>query len=150
MASATSTVPAVLDALVQRLGAALPGVQVGDGQPLDVADDVVLVAFTGEPGEASVTSTRTREQMAADPDREQYEVICMVSSWRGAERDAKTVRDRTYELIDVMASELAGDQTLGGLVMSARLRSEALTQYQTHDGATAVARVVVAVDAFTG
>lgn len=149
MGATTSTVPAVLDALVTRWTAVLPGVQVTDGQPLDLANDVVIVGFTGDVGEAAVTSTRTREQMTSTPDREQYDITCMVSSWKGRERDAKVVRDRAYELIDAMAADLAEDQTLDGLVLRARLSTESFTQYQTTDGATAVVQVTVSVDAFT-
>lgn len=149
MAATISTVPAVLDALVQRWTLALPGVQVSDGQPLDLAADMVLVGFAGEAGELAVTSTRSRQQMSSAPDREQYEITCLVSSWKGRVRDAKAVRDRAYELIDAMADDLAAAPTLDGLVMRARLSTESFTQYQTTDGATAVVQVTVAVDAFT-
>lgn len=150
MAAMTSTVPAVLDALVTIWKAALPDVQVVDGQPLDLEDDVVCVGFTGEAGQVSVTDTRTLEQLTSSPDREQYDVTSMFSSWRGAESDAKAVRDGVYALVDAAAAEIARDQTLGGLVMSARLTTNTFTQYQSTDGATAIVQVTVSVNAFTG
>lgn len=150
MAATVSTVPAVLDALVQRWRLALPDVQVVDGQPLDLEADVICVGFNGTAGEVSVTDTRTQEQMASSPDREQYDVTNMFSSWRGAESDAKAVRDGVYALVNAAAAEIARDQTLGGLVMRASLSTNAFTQYQSTDGATAIVQVTVSVDAFTG
>lgn len=149
MSSTISTVPDVLDALVRIFSLALPDAQVSDGQPLDIAGDVICVGFNGTPGAVAVTSTRTREQLSADPDREQYEISCMVSSYRGAQRNAKLVRDSVYALVDAMAAELARDQTLGGLVMRAMITTDALSQYQTTDGATADIEVTVHCDAFT-
>lgn len=150
MAATSSSIPAVLDALFQRWSLALPDAQVTDGQPLDMdGDDVICVGFTGTPNEVSVTSTRTREHMSADPDREQYDVVNMVSSWRGREPNAKVVRDALYALIDAMNDALVADQTLGGLVMRAQLATANLAQWQTNDGATTVAEVTVHVDGFT-
>ena len=63
----TSTVPAVLDALVALARAVLTPerVQVLDGGPhRDTEPDVVAIGFTGDPGEACVTDTRTRERTA--------------------------------------------------------------------------------------
>lgn len=151
-----STIPAVLDALVQRWTLALPDVQVSDGQPLDHADDMVMVGFTGQPGEEAINSERTVEQMAADPTREQYTIACVVSSWLGAEEDTKAVRSRVFSMLDTMAAELARDPRLGELVLSARISVAGYTQYQTlpaeEDSAGGVSgdiRVVVRVDAFT-
>ncbi|WP_433225603.1 hypothetical protein [Actinomadura formosensis] len=145
-----STVPAVLDALVARARAALPEVQVLDGGPhRDTDPDVVAIGFTGDPGEAAVEDTRTREQLATSPDRERYEITSLASSWRGEEHDAKAVRDRVYEMLDALAAELERDQRLGGLVNRARLSSGAFAQEQTNKGAVATVRFVVSVDAFT-
>lgn len=144
----TSTVPGVLDALVALWGQALPDVQVADGEPVAVADDVIVVAFTGVPDEPAVTSTRTREQLAAQPDRESYDVTCLASSWSGV-TEFKPVRDRAYELLGSAAAALAADPTLGGRVMQARLSTEDLIQSQTDKGAVVTVRFNVHVDAFT-
>lgn len=148
----TSTAPAVLDALVQRWTLAVPDALVVDCQPARDFDDedVILVGFTGTTGAVAVTSTLTREQMTATPDREQYEITCIVSAWRGVEDDVKAVRDRAYEMVDALAADLAADTRLGGLVMNARLSTSTLAQYFTDDGVAADVQVVVAVDAFTG
>ncbi|MFI6819264.1 hypothetical protein ACIBG7_43235 [Nonomuraea sp. NPDC050328] len=143
-----STVPAVLDALLSLWAKALPGVQVVDGQPLEVEPDVVFVGFTGLPGEPVVTSTRTREQAATLPEHEAYAITCLASSLRG-ETDAKQVRDRVYEMVSALAGELAADPTLGGLVARAELSTESFAQEQTNEGAAATLQFVVNVDAWT-
>ncbi len=150
MPSVVSTAPAVLDAMVVRFTAALPDVEVLDGGPVrEYEDDLVCVGFTSVPGEPTVEDTRTREQMTTDPDRESYDVTSICSSWQGNQTDAKKVRDRAYEILDAIAAELASDQTLGGLVMRARLISHLFQQEQTLKGAVATIRFVIHVDAFT-
>jgi hypothetical protein len=152
MPGMVSTVPAVLQALVQIFTFAAPDATVSDGQPTNDAEDLIMVGFTGAPGEVSVTDTRTREQMTATPDREQYDITSLVSSWKGAEDDAAAIaaaRARAYELINLMATEIARDQTLNGLVMAARLSSGNLTQYLSEGGASVDVQVVISVDAFT-
>lgn len=148
-----STVPAVLDRLVElaRLTVDDPE-QVVDGQPVrDITNDVILIGFTGEPGEEAVTDTRTRGQMSSDPDKESYEITCLASSWKGREVHAKPPRDGAYELVDALNDELMRTPNLGmaGTVMRARLVTVGLTQQQTTDGATATVRFVIAVSAYT-
>ncbi|GGV34200.1 hypothetical protein GCM10010182_67600 [Actinomadura cremea] len=143
-----STVPAVLDALVARWTEALPEVQVADGQPVVTENDLIAVGLHDVPGEPAVNSTRTIEQLAAQPDRESYDVSCIASSFTGAV-EFKPIRDRVYELVNAAAGALAADQTLGGLVMVARLTSDDLIQEQTEQGAVATVRFTVHVEAFT-
>ncbi|GII89626.1 hypothetical protein Ssi03_76160 [Sphaerisporangium siamense] len=143
-----STIPAVIDALVALVRAALPGVQVVDGQPMSSDRDIVCIAFTGEPGEAAVESTRAVEQLALEPDRESYTITCLASSLRG-DADAKASRDRAYGLVDTIASAIAADPRLDGAVTYTRLATESLTQQQTQNGAEATVRFLVAVEAFT-
>ena len=145
-----STVPAVLDAIVATVRAALPGVEVWDGQPVkQTADDVICIAFTGEPDEAAVNSTISLEQMARDPARESYNITCLASSWQGEQENAKTVRDRAYDLVDGVAAALAADQALAGLVMRAMVATQAFAQAQTDRGAVATVQFVIHVDAYT-
>ncbi|MFD0902335.1 hypothetical protein [Actinomadura sediminis] len=144
---AASTVPAALDALVGGLRTTLPDVQVVDGPPLTTNPDVICVGFSGVPGEPAVESTRTREQLAREPDRESYDIACLASSWSGA-TDPKPVRDRAYELLDAVAARLGADPTLGGAVMSTRVSAESLIPEQTDQGAVATVTFTVHVDAF--
>lgn len=142
-----STVPAALDALVTGLTAALPDVQVVDGQPVTTEGDVICIGFGGVDGEPGVESTRTREQLAREPDRERYDITCLASSWSG-DTDAKAVRDGAYDLLASVRDYLAVNPTLGGAAMQTRLSTESLTQSQTQEGALADIRFVVHVDAF--
>jgi hypothetical protein len=122
-----------------------------DGGPhRDTEKDVVCIGFTGTPGVAAVEDTRSREGLATKPDREQYDVTCLASSWRGEERDAKVVRDAAYALVDAIAEDLAKDQRLGGLVLRANLTTSMFAQEQTSKGAVATLRFIVHIDAFTG
>ena len=140
-----SSVPGVLDYLVRTWSQALPGVQVTDGQPLDMVDDVVCVGFTGQPGDAVVRSGLDPDSLSATSDREEYTVTSVLSSWRGREPSAKVVRDVVYAIAGTMAAEIARDPTLGGLVLTSRLSASDLTQYQTDDGATTLLQVDVSV-----
>lgn len=151
-----SRVPEAIDALIALVRTALASAGV-DGQPVQVLDgppvtttedDVVAVAFTGNPGEAAVESTRTREQLTTDPDRESFEITCLASSWRGSD-EMKPVRDRVYEFIDLINAELMRDPTMGGAVARSNLRSDSLALEQTDKGPVATVLFVVGCDAFT-
>jgi hypothetical protein len=143
----TSTIPAVLDHLVARWTALLDGVQVVDGEPITTEKDVVCVGFTGDQGDPGVENTRTREQVAASPDRESYDVYCAIQVRRGSTQTS-TVRDRAYAILGRLDADLAADQTLAGLAGLARLTSESLVQEQTDKGAMGTVRFTVHVDAF--
>lgn len=151
-----SVIPQTIDALIalsrnalESAGANGSPVQIIDGPPVSTTeDDVVAIAFTGQPGEAAIESTRSREQLTADPDRESFEITCLSSSWRGDD-EMKQVRDRAYEFIDLINDELMEDQTLGGLVARCTLRSESVATEQTDKGPVATVLFVIAVDAYT-
>ena len=154
-----STIPAVLDALVACARQAVAGmtlpkrppVQVLDGGPhKDTKPEVIAIGFTGIAGEAAVENTRTVEQMAAEPNREQYDVTNIASVWLGEQKDPKLVRDRLFDLLDAVAGEIARDQSLGGLLMRARVSSQLLAPEQTSKGAVATVRFVVHCDGYTG
>lgn len=148
MTGVVSTAPAVLDKLVEVAKTALPDVQVLDGVVVDTADDLLVIGFAAFEGEASVTSTQTPEGLAAQPDREAYDVTCLASSWSGV-KDAKTVRDRAYAIVNGFAEAVAADRRLGGLVMSARVSAQELIQALTDKGVVADVSFTVHIDAFT-
>ncbi|MGV9535011.1 hypothetical protein ACWEU6_21825 [Streptosporangium sandarakinum] len=143
-----STIPAVLDHLMESWAVALPGVQLVEGQPLAPEPDIVCLAFTGLPGEPAIEAAEDRGQMAASPDRERYDIACLASAQRG-ETDARAVRMRAFELVDMVQGELRRDPTLGGLVLSARLAVISLVAAQTSGGAECTALFRVRIDAFT-
>jgi len=143
-----STVPAVIDALVALCQAALPGVQVCDGQPIAPQREFLAVGFTGEPGEPVVEVTLTQEQATIDPDHEAYEVTCYAYTLRG-DTNMKRARDRVYQMVGAVAGRITEDPTLDGRAARARLSTGSLTEQQTPDGAEASLRFVVAVDAWS-
>lgn len=151
-----STIPAVLDALVALAERAWPdAVQVLDGGPTtNVERDVIEIGYSGSTTEPDVRSTLTREQLDMQPDLERYDVMCLVSAWRGdanrgGKPDARTTRNRAFELLAGVHRELALDPQLGGTVMMARLSTLDMAADQTGDGPVCTVRFVVHIDAFT-
>lgn len=145
-----STIPAALDALVAGFTAALPDVQVIDGQPVvDLADEVVVVGWQME--RLGVTANFARQD-AGTTDRETYDVAGLVSVVSG-DTTTKPVRDRAFEIYADMVAELRRDQSLGGVCMRARPFVVAVDQVQTEGdesmgGASVTIAWVIAVDAF--
>lgn len=146
-----STVPHVLSSLVDLVSAAADDdTEVLYGQPdHEVEGDVIVIAFTGVANEAAVEDTRSVEELTRERDRERYEVTCMLSSWMGSDTDLKAVTERAFELLDLVGSVVAADQTLGQTCMRARVGFNALAPTQTQDGAVATIQFRVSVDAFT-
>jgi hypothetical protein len=149
-----STIPAALDALVELARRAHPDVQVLDGGPtVRVSDDVIAIGYSGSSTQPDVENTLTREQLEMMPDRESYDVYCMVSAWRGdAHRghrpDARTVRMRAFELLEGIRAELAQDSRLGGAVMMATLTTLDVVADQTESGPVCTIRFQVHIDAY--
>lgn len=151
-----STIPAVLDALVALAETAWPDVQVLDGGPTtQINADVIAIGYSGSTTEPDVRSTMTREQLDMQPDLERYDVMCMVSAWRGdaydadGKPDARTTRLRAFELLTGLRAQLASDSRLGGAVMMAHLTTLDMIADQTADGPVATIRFAVHIDAFT-
>lgn len=149
-----STIPAALDALVAAARRAWPDVQVLDGGPTtEVGDDVIAIGYSGSPDEPDVRSTLAREQLDLQPDLERYDVVGMVSAWRGdahsgGRPDARTTRLRAFELLEGLRRELAADARLGGTVMMARLSTLDMVADQTQAGPVCTIRFTVHIDAF--
>ncbi|MEO3875529.1 hypothetical protein ABGB18_42680 [Nonomuraea sp. B12E4] len=145
----------MLLALVALAERAWPGVQVLDGGPTTLVEqDVIEIGYSGSPEEADVRSTMTREQLDMHPDRESFDVFCMVSAWRGdahrdGKPDARTTRERAFELLAGIRAELAKDSRLGGTVMMARMSTLDMAADQTDGGPVCTVRFVVHVDAYS-
>lgn len=151
---AHSTVPAVIKALVTLAESTIiaDDFAVSDGHPMPPKDgtpNILCIGFTGVPGEESVTSTRTREQMTTSPDRESYQITCVSSSWKGHEQNMSAVRETAYGMVDILNYQIMLDHTLGGLVMRARIFSDALAEEQTSMGAVSTVRFIVNIEAYT-
>ncbi|WP_433233712.1 hypothetical protein [Actinomadura nitritigenes] len=150
----SSTIPAVLAALLDAVARTLPDVQVCDGMPVgDVADDIVAIGATGRPGEVAVQASRTGGALTTAPDAESFDVSCVASSWRGAETDFAPVRAGLFAMLDAIAGEIAKDPTLGGATGLARMTVTSFFQEQvgveddegTPSGAGAVATAIFTV-----
>lgn len=145
-----STVPDVLDALVALARAALPDMQVLDGGTVrDIEREAVSIGYTEDDDEPAVEDVRDRAQLTSSPEDERYEIKCASWSWLGSETDMSAVRRRAYEFVDAINDALMADQTLGGLVMEARIPTTSLVQNQVNRGATARVDFVIAIYAET-
>ncbi len=151
-----STIPAALDRLVAIARAAWPDVQVLDGGPTtQIEDDVICIGYSGNTDDLDVRSTMTSEQLEMQPDLERYDVMCMVSAWRGdahdadGHPDARTTRNRAFELLAGLRAELARDSRLGGTVMQARMSTLDMMADQTQAGPVCTVRFVVHVIAYS-
>lgn len=155
-----SSIPAVLQALIDLASRALPDVQVTDGAPVgDVAEDIVAIGTTGREGEVAVQASRAEGVLAVAPAAESFDVSCVASSWRGAESDFAPVRAALFAMLDALATEIARDVTLGGAASHARMTVASYFQDQTvvtddegtpsGAGAVATAIFTVHVEAFT-
>lgn len=148
----SSSIPAALDALVSVAKFALAGTdaQVLDGGPVtDLKQNYVCIGFTGTPGEVAVTLTQSPGGLSAGRNLESYDVACQASSWLGEQTDAKAVRDRAFELVDLLAEHLVSNHSLSGAVMRARMFTTALIPEQTTKGAVATVGFTIHIDAFT-
>lgn len=150
MPGTVSTVPAALDALLQALALVLgpQEVQLVDGQPIRTDPDVVCIGFNGQPETEMITITRRQADFAGRSDSESYDISCIASSWRG-DIDPKQVRDRAFELVGMVAAELARDRTIGHAVARAQLTVSGVAPVQTTKGAMCTVRFTIHVDAFT-
>lgn len=151
MATSTTSYPAVIDALLERLGQApaLAGVQILDGQPtrnITVDPDVIVVGFSTERPDMEVT--QSRNNLAATRDQETYDLVCLVSAWRG-DPGIKPVRDRCAELIDAINGVLIADRRLGGACLHTQLSVVNFASAQTDTGPSCTAEVLITVTALT-
>lgn len=137
MLTATQTA-VVLDALVTSLTAALPAVEVVDGQPTSQQlnnPDVLLVGFS--PSRVAVEVTQDRPDLRGDRRGETLSIVCLASAWRG-ETAMSPVRQKAVDIVEAVRVALAADTKLGGAVRRAELGFDmSLDQAQTADGATA-------------
>jgi hypothetical protein len=118
MPAVVTTVPAVLNALVQLGGSALSGVQVYDG-PYDednLADEFLCVGFSRDEDEASVDGNAVDE--GNNTSGESYAVHCILSVATGdVETGAVAARRaRCSVLLGLFATALRASPSLGGVL----------------------------------
>lgn len=144
-----TAIPAALDGLLDLVQTVFPEgseVQIVDGQPVAAHLEADVICVGWSPEELAVRATEEIADLGRG-DRESFEITNLVSAWRGDE-DPKVVRDRCFELVGTLRSEIQRDHTLGGAVMSARLSVAAVSQDQTTDGPSCTAVVTVRCIAF--
>ncbi|MFF8406901.1 hypothetical protein ACF06P_35400 [Streptomyces sp. NPDC015684] len=149
----SSKLPAAISALVTVFGASegLADVKVVDGpySSQQTLQEVLSVGWTGGDDETDAESTLLSEGLGAMVDREQFTIRCAAAVLRGTD-DLSGPRARAYEILAAAGDVLAGDRTLRGTVMQAKVGSHSLTQSLTPQGAQAVVVFEVSCDAFTG
>ncbi len=139
-----STVPAVIDAVLAAVRAALPAVQVWDGPPVgDEADDRVVIGW----GRNRASTTVTRDDETFEPltgITERYAIPGCAISYSG-DPDLKPRRDRAYELAEAIADAVAVDGTIAALNATASLTTGNLTQEKAGTGVQAIVDFTVYV-----
>jgi hypothetical protein len=129
-----SIVPAALAALTSRIrNLNLTGVQVFDGPPTeDVGQEVIaiglLVEEVGIEGRSRQAGLRTRQ--------ETHELGCVVAVGTG-DTDLAPVRERVYELFDVISSVIDQDRTLDKTVHLASITTSTYTPDRSEYGVVA-------------
>lgn len=129
-----SAVPAAIDALLAAAQAdaaiGAGGVQVVDGQPIQMEDDFLVIGWA--PGGLAVRATGESASNSARR-AETFDVACLISCWHG-DTEMKPVRDRAYALLEAVRLMLAADPRLGSVVGRAQLGADLdLDQSQTSD-----------------
>jgi len=146
-----STVPAALAAITTAFTAApaLAGVEVTDGPPQrnSAALEALSVGWSPSEDVDAVEVTTSAEGLAV-PDREQYLIHCSLGVLNG-DRDLTAARARAYQIHGAAGATLAGNQSLGGVVMSAQMGDHSLRYSDTDAGMLARVNFTIRVDAYT-
>lgn len=110
----TSRIPAVIDALVSTLTAALTGVQVLDGPYISVPDgDYLTVGWT--PQGETTTGGQTWAGLGNKARDEQIDVPCYCDSYSGS-TVVSARRNAAFTLMAAAENALRSDPTLGGAI----------------------------------
>lgn len=145
---ATSVVPALIDALVTTLTAALPSVRVYDGFGIsEDAGDYLMVGVAdaeGDDGEAARTDEEQATFGSTRPRDESGGIHMVALSWNG-DASQKTARDAVYAIAAGVANALrpnTAPDVLGvtGLLGVGYGANTVLEQTQDEAGAKAVLR----------
>lgn len=136
----TSAVDSVVTALVAGFAAALPGVEVADGPPVEApgAVDLVFVGHDQSPDADSViTIGQEWANLACTSRYETGEIPCCVLSQTG-DTDIAARRARAMQLLAACEVRLRADLSLGGVVMTSQMTSAVAHEYQNGDGSAVV------------
>lgn len=136
----SSAVDSVITALVAGFTAALPGVEVGDGPPVESPGvvDLVLVGHDQSPDADSAITTRQEwANLACTSRYETGEIPCCVFTQSG-DTDIAARRTRAMQLLAACEVRLRADLSLGGVVMTSQLVAAVAHEYQNVDGSAVV------------
>lgn len=143
----SSTVPTVMQALVATVEAALPDVQVINGQPLNnLEQDFVAVGWNFEQPAINIALT-AGDYPSLRGRRERYDVACMVVSWRGNADAAQVVLQRCADLYAAIQDALVAAPNLSG-VAAITVNGGGYTPAQTDKGPIGTLHFTVTVDAW--
>lgn len=152
-----STIPAAIDAAValcERVADGItdaPGgkVKVIDGPTKHTARTVIAVAHPGGGVQTGATPALAAQTaisgLVLGQDTESYAIGCLVETWSG-NGTYKRLREVAFGIVDAIVGELALDQTLGRVVMRARIAVLDYTQALTPDGPSVVVPFQIHVD----
>lgn len=137
-----SSVPAVIDALVAALSAALGPENVNDGQGASATDGTQYV-FVGvdDPDSDDYQNAASSSQgwawLGHQRIDEEITVHCVAVGWNG-NADQKAARDSVYAVMKVVADAIVNDPSLGGSALwTLGVVSHDLRQMQDDKGAIA-------------
>ena len=131
----TSRIPAVTDALVSTLTAALPSVQVFDGRWVTVPDgDYLCVGWT--PDGEGPTGQQDWAGLGNRARDERIDIPCYADAYSGS-TDTASRRNAAFALLTAAENALRTDPTLGGALPQpgwAQIGSYSVRQEQTEAG----------------
>jgi hypothetical protein len=138
-----SLVPAAIDGIVV-LARRQAGVQVVDG-PEVAWPEQEFIAVGLSPEDLSVPMTRIPVGLMSTS--ESADITCMVRSWTG-DTDIRARRERAYQLLDRIQTDLDADPTLSGVCGWAQVSGSIYLPAQTSRGCVVDIVFVVHVKAF--
>lgn len=140
----TSAAPAVLDAILEVVAAAVPGTNVYDGMTVtgSSATEAIVVGGNGD-GSAAISHEYDQQTLAGYSNVEQFTIANLIRVANTA-GDLPAARSRAYELLGLFTAAIEADPTLGGLAMQAVL-GEVEYQPSNTAGAGALARLTATV-----
>ena len=142
------TVPAVLDAVLAAVRAALPATQVFDGPPQgDEQDTRVVIGWART--RPTITVTRDLDTLGITPAyTERYAIPGVAISYSG-DPDVKPRRDAAYTLVQAVADAVISAAGITSLGAAAQLATGDLTQEKTGTGVQALVDFTITVTALS-
>lgn len=143
----SSRIPAVVDALLSVLGAALPGIEVRDGAPLQLEDEPSSLYVGADEDGSEFLWEQDWAGMSHAYRDEEFTVPCLL--WvRTGDNNVKAVRDQLFGLFATVEATLRADTQLGldpTWNVRADVAPRSYSQPQVPDGVVCKARFGIRV-----